>query len=262
MLSHQWQNIMHRVLGSQCGLCRFPINAYQATNPLRWCEHCFAQLNPIQRCARCGLSMTNEQAVTTVLASTKQANQINQTTQIDQAKIPCGACLRDPPPWQRLFTLGDYDFPLSAQVQRFKDDGEPWHVNALTQLLAQRIEHPAPVITCVPLHWQRYLKRGFNQSHTLARYLANHLEVRFEPNVFKRIKSAPSQRGHKKSNREQNLKGAFALKGKVRDSHVAIVDDVVTTGSTVRQLCDLLLEVGVESIDIYCICRTPAPGSL
>ncbi|BBM65943.1 hypothetical protein VYA_01280 [Vibrio alfacsensis] len=58
------------------------------------------------------------------------------------------------------------------------------------------------------------------------------------------------------------MKGAFALKGKVRDSHVAIVDDVVTTGSTVRQLCDLLLEVGVESIDIYCICRTPAPGSL
>ena len=114
----------------------------------------------------------------------------------------------------------------------------------------------------MPVHWQRYIKRGFNQSHILTKHLARHLDVRYESKIFKRVKSAQSQRGNKKASREQNLQGAFALRGEVDFSHVAIVDDVVTTGSTVRQLCHLLLEVGVESIDIYCICRTPAPGSI
>ncbi|CAH1534945.1 Pribosyltran domain-containing protein [Vibrio owensii] len=241
MLSHQWQNIMHRVLGSQCGLCRFPISTEQNPNPMRWCDRCFEHFAPIKRCTRCGLTMTEEES---------------------QTSTECGECLKEPPPWQRLYTLGDYDFPLSNQVQRFKDHGEAWHVGALTQLLAKRIEHPAPVITCVPIHWQRYLKRGFNQSHFLAKHLAHHLDVRYEDKVFKRVKSVQSQRGNKKASREQNLKGAFTLQGEVNFSHVAIVDDVVTTGSTVRQLCHLLLEVGVESIDIYCICRTPAPSSL
>ncbi|MEF1166521.1 ComF family protein [Vibrio campbellii] len=241
MLSHQWQNIMHRVLGSQCGLCRFPMPHRQTPNLMRWCDSCFDHLTPIERCMRCGLKMTEKES---------------------QAATECGECLKEPPPWRRLYTLGDYDFPLSQQVQRFKDHGEVWHVGALTQLLAERVEQPAPVITSVPVHWQRFLKRGFNQSHILAKHLSHHLDVRYENKVFKRVKNVRSQRGNKKASREQNLQGAFALQGEVDFSHVAIVDDVVTTGSTVRQLCHLLLEVGVESIDIYCICRTPAPGSL
>lgn len=176
---------MHRVLSSQCGLCQFPIQTPSHTNTLRWCEHCLKYLTPVKRCQRCGLSLQKEEMSTDSI---------------------CGECLSEPPPWQRLYTLGDYDFPLSREVQRFKDHGESWHVKALTEQLAQR--------------------------------------------------------GNTKTSREQNLKGAFILNKQPHSSHVAIVDDVVTTGSTVRQLCHLLLEVGVESIDIYCICRTPAPRSL
>ncbi|WP_319535943.1 phosphoribosyltransferase family protein [uncultured Vibrio sp.] len=240
MLSHHWQNIMHHVLGSQCGLCTLPLNTSQPPNPLRWCSHCFQSLSPVKRCQQCGLAM--------------------QEIEIDDSV--CGECLTEPPPWQRLFTLGDYDFPLSHEVQRFKDHGESWHVDSLTQLLATRIAAPAPLITSVPLHWRRYLSRGFNQSDVLARHLATHLHSHFEPKLFRRTKYADSQRGQTKSHRERNLQGIFVLNKKPKCKHVAIVDDVVTTGSTVRQLCQLLLEVGVESIDIYCICRTPAPTSL
>ncbi|MGR5455049.1 phosphoribosyltransferase family protein [Vibrio alfacsensis] len=240
MLSHQWQNIMHRVLGSQCGLCRFPLDVTHQTNSIRWCGSCFELLAPIKRCHRCGLVLNEEEL---------------------PLGTECGGCLKEPPPWQRLFTLGDYDFPLANEVRRFKDHGESWHVSALTQLLAERIVQPAPVVTSVPLHWQRYLRRGFNQSHILATHLAHHLNVSFDGEIFQRAKPTKTQRGNKKITREQNLKGAFSLRTQIDYSHVAIVDDVVTTGSTVRQLCHLLLEVGVESIDIYCICRTPAPGS-
>ncbi|NMU06755.1 ComF family protein, partial [Vibrio parahaemolyticus] len=114
----------------------------------------------------------------------------------------CGECLSKPPPWQRLYTLGDYDFPLSREVQRFKDHGESWHVKALTEQLALRITTPAPIITSVPLHWQRYLRRGFNQSDVLARHLAKQLQTNFDAKVFRRVKLAQSQRGNTKTSRE------------------------------------------------------------
>jgi len=82
--------------------------------------------------------------------------------------------------------------------------------------------------------------------------------------LFKRIRSTASQQGLTKSARKSNLKGAFAMRNAnfsaLDYSHIAIIDDVVTTGSTVYQLCQLLLEVGVKRIDIYCICRTPEPS--
>ncbi|MCG9554202.1 ComF family protein [Vibrio sp. Isolate31] len=137
-----------------------------------------------------------------------------------------------------------------------------WFARDLSKLLASRIKHPAPLITSVPLHWRRYAHRGFNQSQLLANYAAQELGVKNEV-LFRRVHSTASQQGLNKSARLHNLKNAFALRkhnfqGAV-PSHVAIIDDVVTTGSTVYQLCLLLLEVGVKRIDIYCICRTPEP---
>ncbi len=230
---------MHHVLGSQCGLCQLALPTSSQANVLSWCNHCFQYLNPVKRCLSCGLVMPEEEA----------------------NHVRCGHCLAEPPPWQRLYTLGDYDFPLSGEVQRFKDKGELWHVDALAELLAERITTPAPLITSVPLHWRRYLSRGFNQSSILSRRLAKHLQSDFDGEIFRRIRHADSQRGQNKSQRALNLNGTFIVNKKPMSRHMAIVDDVVTTGSTVRQLCQLLLEVGVESIDIYCICRTPSPYS-
>jgi ComF family protein len=144
-------------------------------------------------------------------------------------------------------------------------------------LLAQQIEAPAPILLPVPLHWWRYLSRGYNQSdilaHSLRAQLNNHPRV--ASNLFKRHRSTPKQQGLDKRQRQKNLSGAFKLNKpfyfkyftkqsqkqpsnlSVRLTHVAIIDDVVTTGTTVQQLCKLLLDIGVERIDIYCICRTP-----
>ncbi|MDF2153982.1 phosphoribosyltransferase family protein [Vibrio sp. CAU 1672] len=240
MLSHQWQNIMHQLFSSQCGLCHFPLPAKATpSNPLRWCRSCYALLAPQPRCIRCGIALPGTVSPQTC----------------------CGGCLTSPPPWQRLYTLGDYRFPLANEVQRLKDSGHLWHVPALAQLLASRIPAPAPLLTCVPLHWRRYLTRGFNQSDLLARHLARRLGSTYDHRLFRRSLHTTAQRGQDKNQRMHNLAHAFSLRHQPRGRHLAIVDDVVTTGSTVRQLCHLLLEAGVESIDIYCICRTPEPNA-
>ncbi|HAS6252855.1 TPA: ComF family protein [Vibrio vulnificus] len=111
------------------------------------------------------------------------------------------------------------------------------------------------------MHWRRQWLRGFNQSDVLAAQLARRLNRPFLAHAFTRLLHTPPQQGLNKQQRQRNLAGAFRLNRSALPhaipKHVAIVDDVVTTGSTVRQLCQLLLAVGVESIDIYCLCRTP-----
>ncbi len=86
------------------------------------------------------------------------------------------------------------------------------------------------------------------------------MHVPLSHKLFSRIKATKQQQGLDKDQRKQNLHQAFKLNHRPKIKHVAIVDDVVTTGSTVQQLSQLLLEAGVETVDIYCICRTPEPN--
>lgn len=172
----------------------------------------------------------------------------------------CGQCLASPPLWHRLYCVGDYIFPLNHTVHKLKYEGQFWQARNLSALLAPRIDEPAPLITSVPLHWQRRLTRGFNQSELLANQLSKQLiNATCDHQLIKRKRATPQQKGLSKVQRKQNLQHAFALQRKPNQKHIAIVDDVVTTGSTIQQICKLLLEVGVERIDIYCICRTPEP---
>jgi ComF family protein len=174
--------------------------------------------------------------------------------------------MTNPPPWQRLFCVGDYHYPLSGYIRQLKHQNQPQLARDLSWLLAKQIPSPAPFITSVPLHWQRQLKRGFNQSALLSTHLTRHLnqsghQVRCDNRLFRRIKATQPQQTLDKQQRLRNLNGVFRLNHKPAVSHIAIVDDVVTTGSTLRYLCQQLLDIGIESIDIYCICRTPEPSS-
>ncbi|QXO17549.1 MULTISPECIES: phosphoribosyltransferase family protein [Vibrio] len=233
MLANQLQKTMLSWLAPACPLCRLPL-AKQDTHGL--CAACLEWYTPQPRCERCGLP--SPMPVT-----------------------QCGECLRSPPPWQRLICLGDYRFPLSQAVHKLKYQRQFWQAPSLAGLLATRITDPAPLLTSVPLHWRRYWLRGFNQSDLLARALSQALQCHYQPQLLQRVRATAMQQGLNKRERTRNLTQAFRLSEPPASRHIAIVDDVVTTGSTMRQLCNLLLDVGVKRLDIYCICRTPEPGS-
>ena len=168
----------------------------------------------------------------------------------------CGRCLRSPPRWDRLYCVGDYQPPLSQLIHKFKYERQFWHASKLASLLASRVGRQPDLLTSVPLHWRRYWWRGFNQSELLALDIAKSLQVKYQP-LFRRARSTVQQQGLSKMERKKNLSRAFSLRVSVLPEHVAIVDDVVTTGSTVAHLCQLLLDAGVKTVDIYCVCRTP-----
>lgn len=134
------------------------------------------------------------------------------------------------------------------------------YVRPLGKLMANRIIsswYPdcilPDVIIPVPLSKKRYQVRGYNQSMELGKIIAKHLRLPLETSVCHRVHHTKMQARLSKKDRGQNLRGAFVARQTAR--HVAVLDDVVTTGSTVRALSLALQAVGVEQIDIWTICR-------
>jgi ComF family protein len=116
------------------------------------------------------------------------------------------------------------------------------HARTLTDLFLEALpEGPRPeLLLPVPLHPWRMLWRGFNQSTELTRLLSQALSIPYSPYYLKRIKHSTSQRGSKKSARRKNVTAAFALRQPLPVSHIALIDDVLTTGETLGALCRML----------------------
>ena len=232
MVTQRLRKYIVPILPLQCEICH--LNSKFDHLQVGICCHCQQYFLPKARCQCCGLAMSCD------------AEQ-------------CGHCLNSPPSWQRLYCVGDYHRPISTFVHRLKFHGEFWQAKKLAHMLAPLIESPARQLTYVPLHWQRYMIRGYNQSELLAKSLGQILDIPCFP-FFRRVRKTLPQLGLNSNQRKANLNQAFILRQARLSNHVAIVDDVLTTGSTVDGLCHLLRNAGVEKVDIYCICRTANVG--
>ncbi len=178
--------------------------------------------------------------------------------------MPCGRCLQKPPPWQRLLYVTDYCPPLSTQVQALKFNQQTALARPLARLMLLRAREaqresafPKPdLLISVPLHRQRAWRRGYNQSALLAKPLARLLGCRYDERVLRRVRRTPAQHHLSARLRKKNLHDAFRLELPVRDLHIVIVDDVVTTGSTVGEIAQLLHRHGAATVQVWCLCRT------
>jgi len=112
-------------------------------------------------------------------------------------------------------------------------------------------------ILSVPLHSSKMIKRGYNQSELLAKYVAVKLNIPYI-NALKRTKKTTKQSSQSKSERQKNLKNAFKVKNsaqKIKNSSVLLVDDVYTTGSTADECSKALLNFGVEKVFVITLAR-------
>lgn len=175
---------------------------------------------------------------------------------LDQGSA-CGACQADPPPFVRTVVALDYGFPIDAAIKRCKFHGRLQYVPAFTEILLH-VSHTLPddvdALLPVPLHRWRHLRRGFNQAMEMARPLSRKLGLPLVRNVRRSV-ATPYQSGLDAAERRRNLESAFALRGTIRAKHIAIVDDVVTTGATCRQLAALMLGHGVPRVSVLALAR-------
>lgn len=219
-----------------CWLCHMPLRC------TAWgiCSRCTAALPKVPPCCpRCGLPA-------------------------EYTSAPCGRCVQNPPHWDSLLFVTDYRAPLNGLIHRLKFSASTALAPALARLTllhaqafirAGHIRKP-DMIVCVPLHSRRAWRRGFNQSELLAIPLARWLGCRYQGKAIRRIRATPAQHQLSARMRRSNLKGAFRVDIPVTGRHMVIVDDVVTTGSTVAEIARLLKKQGAATVQVWCLCRT------
>jgi ComF family protein len=169
---------------------------------------------------------------------------------------PCGECGERPPLWGRAIVPWAWAFPIDALITRFKYGGALHYGALLGRLLAEACRNSRPDgLVPVPLHEARLAERGFNQAHELARPVHRALRVPILADLCARRFSTPPQAGLGALQRYRNLDEAFAVGGEARGLWLAIIDDVLTTGSTARALASALLDAGAVSVEVWAVAR-------
>jgi len=170
----------------------------------------------------------------------------------------CGACLVRPPPFdetQAPFLYGEH---LRHLITRLKFQRHYHHARLLAGLLARYVadhcERPDCLIP-VPLHPVRYRERGFNQSLEIARHLAKALSIALDFDSCIRHRNTPHQIDLPATERAKNPRQAFSVVRPLRHRHIAIIDDVMTTGATASAVAQTLKEHGVERVDVWVCAR-------
>ncbi|WP_242111864.1 ComF family protein [Luteimonas aquatica] len=175
----------------------------------------------------------------------------------------CGRCLRHPPPLQSARAACRYGFPLDRLLPRFKFHGDLAAGRLLAQLMAAacgEYERPEAMIA-IPLHHARLRSRGYDQAWELARPLARALDLPLLRHALIRRRDTAPQSRLDAGQRRGNLRRAFAVNaGAALPAHVALIDDVMTTGATLHAAARALHRAGAMRVDAWVCARVPAPG--
>jgi ComF family protein len=185
------------------------------------------------------------------------------------AGMTCGPCLKQPPAFERVAVPWTYGFPVDSLITRFKHSAKWPFGHLLAELLARFLLHRfdedldrPDTLVPVPLAVKRLRQRGFNQAAMLAGWLGTRLDIACDEKLLLRVQDTSAQQGLKAEARKKNLRNAFALApdATIKGRHLALVDDVLTTGATAQALARLLMDAGAARVDVYCLARTPKPG--
>lgn len=228
-----------RILPDLCVSCL----AHQSTQGL--CEDCRNDLPAnTTACIRCGLPL--------MLATPDPG-------------LVCGECLKHPPAFGRTFIPWRYQFPVDRMIGRYKYHGQRQfarplladYVRQVNGMLAAEPERRPQLLVAAPMHRKRQRQRGFNQAAEIAEAVSLGTGIPWTDDLLRRVRATVAQSGLDRRQRLSNLRGVFEINGTVPE-HVAVVDDVVTTGATARILTSLLCRHGAETVEIWALARTPA----
>jgi ComF family protein len=230
---YNWLNIIQNtLLPPTCILC-----GNHGYNDKDICQTCFERLpRNIYCCYRCA-----EPFATPTTAPTL-----------------CGRCLSETPTFDETFAPFLYQDEIRHLITGLKFGAQFKNARLLGGLLADYVGNAAEKPDCiipVPLHKARYHERGFNQALEIARTVSHMLHIPLDYSSCIRSKDTPHQTGLKAKKRKQNLRRAFSLVKPIKSNHVAILDDVMTTGSTVNALASVLKKSSISRVDVWVCAR-------
>ncbi len=206
------------------------------SNVDRFCEYCKADLPWIGvACQRCGVPL--------------------------MAGLHCVGCQSTSPPFDKAFAPLLYTFPIDTALKALKFKRQLCYAPAFGELLVPVLEKLYPDVDAllpVPLHQRRHSIRGFNQAAELCRPVRRASGLPIISNV-RRARFTKPQTGLDAGERRCNLKAAFEVRGSLGFAHPLVIDDVITTGETCRQLAVTLLRAGAERVSVLAVARAASP---
>lgn len=206
------------------------------------CSNCLREVSPVDdlACPRCAMT-------------------IGAHTDVSRG---CSLCQGDSLGFDSAMRLGPYEGKLRDAVLRMKTGTGEGLAEMLGRVLVEKIAGRLvatriDVVVPVPLHWRRRLTRGYNQAAALGRELAVGLMVEFTPNLLVRVRHTPQQLQPSAAARKENVRGAFRTKRRASLSGktVLLVDDVLTTGSTVGEAARTLKNAGAKQVIVAVLAR-------
>jgi ComF family protein len=170
----------------------------------------------------------------------------------------CGSCLNKPPEQDASFSLFRYQSPIDRLIVdlKYHDALVLSHFFA-TQMAEQLKERPLPqLLIPIPLHPRRLRERGYNQSLELAKQLSKQLNIPVRHDILMRVRDTPPQASLPFAERKKNMKEAFQINNADIPTHIALIDDVLTTGHTVNVAAKILHKIGSKNIEVWTVART------
>lgn len=168
----------------------------------------------------------------------------------------CGHCLLQIPHFNRTVAVFAYTFPLNKLVQALKHHEKLVLANDLAEKLIQRVAVRPDCLVAMPLHPLRLRARGFNQSLELARHAGRKMKIPLLQDACQRRRDTPPQTALSRKERGQNVQQAFLCTQDFSGKHVAIVDDVMTSGASLNEMARTLRQAGACEISAWVIART------
>ncbi len=174
--------------------------------------------------------------------------------------ILCGNCLSHHFYYDRVYSPYIYSEEMRYLIKKMKYQKKIHFAHTLSKLFIQKantindFQLPQALLP-MPMHKRRLRQRGFNQALELSRTLASHYQLPLNYSYLLRDKYTELQAGMNAIERKKNVQNAFHLKGSMHYDHIALVDDVMTTGSTVNEAAKALKQSGIKKVDIWIIAR-------
>lgn len=180
----------------------------------------------------------------------------------------CGACIKQTPPFDITISPYHYSSPIDHLILGLKFGNRLINAKLLGAILAKHLQQAyeqgtnklatakPEAILPIPLHKTRLRERGYNQALELARPISHLLNIPIDVINCQRAKNTPAQSLLNARARKDNIRGAFVVKRPLPYQHVAVIDDVITTGSTVREFCHKLRDAGANRIDVWSCAQT------
>jgi len=230
-----------------------------------WRHVQFALLPP--HCLLCGQVGSSQRDLCNACAADLLRNAVccpRCALPLETAAPLCGECLQREPPFASAAVPFVYAAPLDQLITHLKFARNLAAGRVLSELWIDALRASAPplpqALIPVPLHPDRLRERGYNQALELARPLAKTFALALRDDVLMRTRATAAQSNLDAPERQRNLRGAFVVvDGAALPAHVAVIDDVMTTGATLRECAHTLLRAGTARVDVWALARAPKP---